>query len=80
MEFPIWPRSSAGILTTAGNLVFSGSNDGYVYALDAISSEELWHITVGGRVHSAPMTFAVHGRQYVTIAAGNVVYTFGLDE
>ena len=79
-EFPIWPRSSAGILTTAGNLVFSGSNDGYVYALDATSGEELWHITVGGRVHSAPMTFAVHGQQYVTIAAGNVVYTFGLDE
>ena len=46
-EFPIWPRSSAGILTTAGNLVFSGSNDGYVYALDATSGEELWHITVG---------------------------------
>ena len=79
-EFPIWPRSSAGILTTAGNLVFSGSNDGYFYALDATSGEERWHITVGGRVHSAPMTFAVNGQQYVTIAAGNVVYTFGLDE
>ena len=79
-EFPIQPRSSAGILTTAGDLVFSGSNDGYFYALDAATGKELWHITVGGRVHSAPMTFAASGRQYVTIAAGNVVYTFGLDE
>jgi len=26
------------------------------------------------------MTYAVGGQQYVTIAAGNVVYTFGLDE
>ena len=79
-EFPIAPRSSAGILTTAGDIVFSGSGDGYFYALDAATGEALWHITVGGRVHSAPMTFAVNGQQYVTIAAGNVVYTFGLDE
>jgi hypothetical protein len=26
------------------------------------------------------MTYAVDGQQYVTIAAGNVVYTFGLLE
>ena len=60
------------------DLVFSGSIDGYFYALDAVSGEELWHIVVGSRVHSSPMSFAVDGTQYVTIAAGNVVYTFGL--
>ena len=79
-EFPLQPRSTAGILTTAGDLVFSGGVDGYFYALDAVSGQELWHITVGARVHAAPITFAVDGQQYVTIAAGNVVYTFGLDE
>jgi hypothetical protein len=31
-------------------------------------------------VHAAPMTYAVDGQQYVTIAAGNVVFTFGLPE
>jgi alcohol dehydrogenase (cytochrome c) len=77
-EFPVKPRTTAGIMTTAGGLVFSGSVDGYFYALDAFSGEELWHITVGARVHSAPMTYAVDGKQYVTVAAGNVVYTFGL--
>ena len=35
-------------------------------------------MNVGQRVHSAPMSYAVNGQQYVTIAAGNVVYTFGL--
>ena len=79
-QFPISPRSTSGILATAGDLVFSGSGDGYFYALDAVNGEELWHISVGRTVHSAPMTYAVNGKQYVTIAAGNVLYTFGLDE
>ena len=79
-EFEIQPRSTAGMLATAGDLVFSGSVDGYFYALDAATGEELWHVAVGAMVHSAPMTYAVDGRQYVTIAAGNVVFTFGLPE
>ena len=77
-EFPIQPRSSAGITTTAGGLVFTGSADGYFFALNARSGEELWHMSLGARVHAAPMTFAVDGKQYVTVASGNVVYTFGL--
>ena len=77
-EFQVQPRSTAGVLSTAGDLVFSGSVDGYFYALDAVSGRELWHIAVGRQVHAAPMSFAVDGTQYVTIAAGNVVYTFGL--
>ncbi len=77
-EFPIMPRSSAGITTTAGGIVFTGSADGYFFALDAASGEELWHISLGARVHAAPMTYAIDGEQFVTIASGNVVYTFGL--
>ncbi|MCY4600575.1 MAG: PQQ-dependent dehydrogenase, methanol/ethanol family [Acidobacteria bacterium] len=78
-EFRITPHSRAGILATAGDLVFSGSIDGYFYALDAETGEELWHIALGALVQAAPITYAVEGRQYITIAAGNVVYTFGLD-
>jgi alcohol dehydrogenase (cytochrome c) len=79
-EFPIMPRSSAGITTTAGGIVFTGSADGYFFALDAATGEELWHISLGARVHAAPMTYAVDGKQFVTIASGNVVYTFGLKD
>ena len=79
-EFEIQPRSTSGLLATAGDLVFGGSVDGYFYALDAVTGQELWNLPVGGRVHAAPITYAVDGQQYVTIAAGNVVYTFGLDE
>ena len=79
-EFPITPRSRAGVLATAGDLVFSASNDGYFYALDAVTGEELWHIALGGPVNAQPMTYAVSGQQYVTMTVGNVVYTFGLDD
>ena len=79
-EFRITPHSKAGVLTTAGDLVFSGSVDGYFFALDAVSGEELWHISLGGIVQSAPISYSVNGQQHVTVAVGNVVYTFGLDD
>ncbi|MBM63366.1 MAG: PQQ-dependent dehydrogenase, methanol/ethanol family [Acidobacteria bacterium] len=79
-EYEIQPRSTAGIMTTAGDLVFSGSVDGFFYALDAVSGEELWHINLGRRIHTAPMSYSVNGKQHVTVAAGNVVYTFALNE
>ena len=71
-------RSTAGVLSTAGNVVFSGTIDGFFFALDAETGEELWHINVGSRVHSGPMSYMVDGKQYVAVAAGNVLYTFGL--
>ena len=79
-EFPIKARTRAGVLATAGDLVFSGSVDGYFYALDAVTGDELWHIALGGRMNASPMTYAVNGRQYVTMPAGNVVYTFALND
>ena len=77
-EFPIQPRSSAGITTTAGGLVLTGSADGYFFALDAASGRELWNVSLGARVHAAPVTYSVDGEQFITVASGNVVFTFGL--
>ncbi len=68
----------AGILTTAGGLLFSGSGDGYVFALDDRTGEDLWHMNVGGHVHAAPMTFSVDGRQYVSVSANHALFTFTL--
>ena len=78
-EYRVQPHTWAGLLATAGDLVFGGSVDGYFYALDAASGRELWHVAVGAQVRASPMTYAVDGQQYVTIAAGNVIFTFGLD-
>ncbi len=79
-EFPIAPRSTSGLLSTAGGLVFGGTVGGYFFALDADSGEELWHVNVGGHVHAAPITYAVNGQQFVSIAAGNAVFAFGLGD
>ena len=79
-EYRVQPQTWAGLLSTAGDLVLGGTTDGYFFALDAVSGRELWHMSVGAEVRAAPMTYAVDGQQYVTIAAGNVVYTFGLVE
>ena len=79
-EFPVQPRSTSGLLSTAGDLVFGGTADGFFFALDALTGEELWHIYVGGTVHAGPMSYGVDGKQYVTVAAGNAIFTFGLGD
>ena len=77
-EYRVQPQTWAGLLSTAGDLVFGGTVEGYFFALDAVNGQELWHISLGAEVRAAPISYAVDGQQYVTIAAGNVVYAFGL--
>lgn len=71
---PTW----SGVLSTAGGLVFSGDAEGNFIAFDAASLKSLWHFQMGGAVYAAPMAFAVDGKEYVAIAAGSAIYTFGL--
>ena len=79
-EYPVQPKSRSGLLSTAGDLLFGGSEDGFVYALDARTGEELWHIAVGAAVNAGAISFAVDGTQLVTIQAGHALFTFGLEE
>jgi alcohol dehydrogenase (cytochrome c) len=71
---PTW----AGVLSTAGGLVFTGDAEGNFIALDAASGRPLWHFQCGASVYSAPMTYAVDGKQFVAVAAGSALFTFGL--
>ena len=68
----------AGVMATAGGLVFGGTNEGNVYALDAETGEPLWDFQAGGMVRSNPTTFMVDGRQHVSVAAGHAVFVFAL--
>ena len=79
-EFPVSSRTTSGLMSTAGDLVFGGTADGFFFALDALTGEELWHKNIGGRVHAAPMAYGVDGKQYVAIAAGNAVFSFALPD
>jgi alcohol dehydrogenase (cytochrome c) len=68
----------AGVLSTAGDLVFGGGREGYFLALDARSGEVLWRESLGGQINAAPMSYAVNGRQHVAIAAGSALFSFAL--
>jgi alcohol dehydrogenase (cytochrome c) len=69
-----------GVLTTAGDLVFSGGREGYLLALNARNGDLLWRASLGGQVNSAPMSYAIDGKQYIAIAAGSALFVFALPE
>jgi alcohol dehydrogenase (cytochrome c) len=60
----------APILATAGGLLFNGSMDRYLRALDADKGTVLWQTRLASQVVGAPIAFAVNGRQYIAITAG----------
>ena len=51
-EFKLPSPPWAGVLSTAGGLVFGGSNEGNVFALDARTGQALWQFQTGGAVRS----------------------------
>jgi alcohol dehydrogenase (cytochrome c) len=69
---------AAGILTTASNVLFTGSREGYFVALDARSGALLWKTTLGAPMIMNPITYSVNGRQFVAVNAGNCLFVFGL--
>lgn len=76
--FTMHDVNTSGILTTASDLLFVGGREGYFHALDARTGALLWKATVGGETAAAPMTYQVDGKQYIAIAAGHSLFTFGL--
>jgi len=60
----------AGVLATAGNLVFTGQLDGTFAAYDARTLQELWSYNVGAGIDAPAITYAVGGKQYVAVLVG----------
>jgi alcohol dehydrogenase (cytochrome c) len=77
-EFPLHTASWSGVLSTGGGLVFSGSDEGNFFALDALSGKPLWDFQTGGAIASNPISFTVDGKQCIAIAADRVLYVFSL--
>jgi PQQ-dependent dehydrogenase (methanol/ethanol family) len=66
-SFPVW----SGALTTAGDVVFYGTMDGWFKAVDARSGKELWKFKTGSGIISQPITYrGPDGKQYVAVQAG----------
>jgi acido-empty-quinoprotein group A len=73
-------ESIAGILTTAGKLLFSADNAGNLLAIDPATGKTLWHLNLGGKLDASPMTYQIEGRQYLIIAVQDSMYAFALPE
>ena len=71
----IW---DGGVLSTAGNLVIRGDVAGHLNFYAADSGRLLQRIDVGSSIIAAPMTYRVHGRQYVAVMAGYGGGTIGM--
>jgi quinohemoprotein ethanol dehydrogenase len=61
---------NGGVLSTAGDLVFQGDENGMFEARDARSGELLWKFNAGLGIIGAPVTYQVDGRQYVSVLVG----------
>jgi alcohol dehydrogenase (cytochrome c) len=77
-EFKMVDVTDSGVLSTASDLLFAGGREGYFFALDARTGEQLWRASVGGQVSAGPMSYSTGGRQFVAIAAGSTLFVYAL--
>jgi quinoprotein glucose dehydrogenase len=63
-----------GPLVTAGGLVFTGGSDEpYLRAFDSTTGAEVWKGKLPSSAQATPMSYAIHGKQYVVVSAGGHV-------
>ena len=63
---PLW----GGVMTTAGNLVFWGTPEGYLKAADAKTGKIVWQFQTGSGVVAPPISWEQDGEQYIGVASG----------
>jgi alcohol dehydrogenase (cytochrome c) len=66
-------------LTTAGGLLFGGDPGGNIVGYDATNGRPLWHARLG-EVSNGPQTYMLDGRQYLLVAAVDMLYAFVLPQ
>jgi len=71
-------HSWGGVMSTATGLVFFADDADFFEAADGKTGKSLWHFNTGQTLHASPMSYAVNGKQYVSIASGNDLFTFAL--
>ena len=71
-------RYGAGLISTAGGLVFAGDDQGFFTAHDAKTGKPLWHFNTGRQISASPISYSVKGKQYIAVAAGANVVAFAL--
>jgi alcohol dehydrogenase (cytochrome c) len=77
-QFKLLAPAWVPVLSTAGGLVFSGSDEGNFFALDADTGKPLWQFFMGHPARSNPTSYEVDGKQYIFESAGNIFIAFSL--
>jgi lanthanide-dependent methanol dehydrogenase len=66
-NFPVW----SGVVSTAGDVVFYGTMDGWFRAVHARTGALLWQFKVGSGIIGQPVTYrGPDGKQYVAVLSG----------
>jgi lanthanide-dependent methanol dehydrogenase len=65
-QFSVW----SGALATAGNVVFYGTLEGYLKAVDAKTGKELYKFKTPSGIIGNVMTYEHAGKQYVAVLSG----------
>src|SRR5688572_10851748 len=68
----------SGVLSTAGNVLFAGDAQANFVAFDARKGVPLWRAGLHASISNGPITYELDGTQYVTVGAGDSMYTFAL--
>ena len=71
-------KRAAGVLGTAGGILFYGDASGEFLAVDERDGKTLWRVPLNTTMKTSPMTYEVDGEQFVTLAAGSNLMTFAL--
>ena len=77
-EFTMTGVGESGILSTAGDVLITGTMEGYMLVLDSFSGKNLMSLNLGGTVAASPITFTADGEQRIAAVAGNSLFVFGL--
>jgi alcohol dehydrogenase (cytochrome c) len=70
---------NAGILTTAGKLLFTGDGSQNLIAYDPANGKILWHAGLGANVSNGPETYMLDGQQYLVVGAGDSLFAFTVE-
>jgi alcohol dehydrogenase (cytochrome c) len=80
-EFKYLNLSTAGLLTTASNLIFSGDSEGNLLALDSRNGKLLWRYQMGATLHgTSPITYMLDGRQHILVPSGTTLTAWALPQ
>jgi alcohol dehydrogenase (cytochrome c) len=77
-EIPYEDAGWAGVLATAGGVVFSADHEGIFFVADSMTGKKLYSYQTGAAIYAPPTSYQVDGRQYVVMPSGSTLTAFAL--